>query len=90
MKDVAVYFSEEANITYKELQGRVSEQKKKGMENSQEMQLLKAIDREKINLKKNPQGGIHIPKRNIPNPPITPKKILFVIMALLCKKHIKL
>lgn len=29
------------------------------------MQLLKAIDREKNNLKINPQHGLHIPRKNI-------------------------
>ncbi len=64
-KEVAVYFSDEANNEYKELQSRVSEQKEQGIENSFDMQLLKAIDREKLNLKLNPQKGIHIKKRNI-------------------------
>jgi len=64
-KDVVVYFSQEANSEYKWLQERVLEQKKTGIENSFDMQLLKAIDREKLNLKINPQKGIHIKKRNI-------------------------
>ncbi len=64
-KEVAVYFSDEANNEYKELQSRVSGQKEHGIGNSFDMQLLKAIDREKLNLKLNPQKGIHIKKRNI-------------------------
>lgn len=64
-KEVAVYFSDEANNEYKELQSRVSEQKERGIENSFDMQLLKAIDREKLNLKQNPQKGMHIKRMNI-------------------------
>lgn len=64
-KETNVYFSDEALKTYNELQEKALEQKKKGIENSPEMQLLKSIDREKINLKINPQKGIHILKRNI-------------------------
>ena len=64
-KDVVVYFSHEANNEYKWLRERVLEQKEQGIENSFDMQLLKAIDREKLNLKLNPQRGVHIKKRNI-------------------------
>jgi mRNA-degrading endonuclease RelE of RelBE toxin-antitoxin system len=64
-KDTVVYFSQEANSEYKRLQERVLEQKERGIENSFDAQLLKAIDREKLNLKTNPQKGIHIKKRNI-------------------------
>ena len=64
-KEINVYFSEEALATYQDLQKKASEQKNQGSENSFEIQLLKAIDRERTNLKINPQKGIHIPKRNI-------------------------
>ena len=65
-KETAVYFSEDANGMYMELQQKVLAQLRSGAGNSFEMQLLKAIDREKINLKINPQRGIAIPKRNVP------------------------
>lgn len=64
-KEIYVEFSEEAYKDYEELQKKVIEEKKQGLENSFNMQLLKAIDREKDNLKINPQHGIHIPRRNI-------------------------
>lgn len=64
-KEVWVEFSEEANNDYNELQRQVLLEKQQGTENSFNMQLLKAIDREKNNLKIDPQHGIHIPRRNI-------------------------
>ena len=65
-KEVQVYFSDDANGMYKELQKRALEQKMQGAENSFEIQLLKSIDREIGNLKIDPQKGRHIPRRNIP------------------------
>ncbi len=65
-KEVHVYFSDDANGMYQELQKRVLEQKKQGTENSFEIQLLKSIDREIGNLKIDPQKGRHIPRRNVP------------------------
>ena len=65
-KEVHVYFSEEANATYQELQKRALEQRKRWVENSFEIQLLKAIDREINNLKINPQKGLLIKKKYIP------------------------
>ena len=65
-KEVHVYFSDDANGMYQELQKRALEQKKQGTENSFEIQLLKSIDREIGNLKIDPQKGKHIPRRNIP------------------------
>jgi len=64
-KEIFVEFSEDADKDYEELQKNVLEEKKKGLENSFNMQLLKAIDREKDNLKINPQHGIHITRKNI-------------------------
>jgi hypothetical protein len=64
-KDVEIYFSEDANGMYEELQERILEQKRQGIENSSDMQLLRSIEREKENLKINPQRGIAIPKRNV-------------------------
>ena len=65
-KEVHVYFSDDAHVMYKELQSNALEQRKKGLENSSEIQLLKSIDREISNLKIDPQKGKHIPRRNIP------------------------
>ena len=65
-KEVHVYFSDDANGMYQELQKRALEQKKQGTENSFEIQLLKSIDREIGNLKIDPQKGRHIPRRNVP------------------------
>ena len=64
-KEVWVEFSEEANNDYNELQKQVLLEKQQGKENSFNMQLLKAIGREKNNLKIDPQHGTHIPRRNI-------------------------
>jgi len=64
-KEVWVEFSEDAASDYKELQEKVLEEKKQGIENSSNMQLLKAIDREKNNVKIDPQYGAHISRRNI-------------------------
>ena len=68
-KDVVVHFSKEANEVYTQLQEKVANQRKQGTQNSSDMQLLKSIDREKENLKRDPQSGIHIPRANIPNRP---------------------
>jgi len=59
-KEVQVSFSHDADSMYKELQSKAAEQKKAGIENSLEIQLLKAIDREIENLKINPQKGLPI------------------------------
>lgn len=64
-REVWVEFSEDAASDYKELQEKVLDEKKQGLENSPNMQLLKAIDREKNNVKIDPQYGAHIPRRNI-------------------------
>lgn len=66
MKEVWVQFSEQANIEYQQLQQQVLQEQQGGKDNSFNMQLLKAIEREKINLKINPQIGTHIPRKNIP------------------------
>jgi hypothetical protein len=64
-KEIWVDFSEEADKSYLELQEKVLEEKKRRVENSFNTQLLKAIEREKNNLKIDPQYGIHIPRKNI-------------------------
>ncbi|HLD04088.1 MAG TPA: hypothetical protein VJG90_00050 [Candidatus Nanoarchaeia archaeon] len=65
-KEVQVQFSEEANAEYGELQKQVLEEKKEGKETTFNMQLLKAIEREKNNLQIDPQHGTHIPRKYIP------------------------
>ena len=64
-KEVHVYFSEDANSMYKDLQNRALEQRKGGIENSFDMQLLRAIDREINNLKIDPQKGLPIKRSYI-------------------------
>lgn len=66
-KEIWIKFSEDANDSYKKLQVKVLEEKRNNIKNSFNVQLLKAIDREKFNLKIDPQHGIHIPRKNIPN-----------------------
>jgi len=64
-RQIWVKFSEEFNKQYRELQVKVLEEKKKGIDKSFYQQLLKAIDKETDNLKTDPQQGIHIPHRYI-------------------------
>ena len=64
-KEIWIEFSEDADFEYGEIQKKVIEEKKQGIENSLNMQLLKAIERTKNNLKINPQFGVHIPRKNI-------------------------
>ena len=66
MKEVWIQFSEEANAEYNELQKQALDEQTQGNSNSFNQQLLKAIEREKINLKLNPQVGTHIPRQYIP------------------------
>ena len=47
MKDVWIQFSEEANLEYTTVQKQVIDEQQQGKENSFNMQLLKAIEREK-------------------------------------------
>jgi hypothetical protein len=66
VKVIRVILSEEANEQYEELNRVVGEEIKKGIKKSIHQQLLKSI-KHKINLlRKNPQAGIHIPKKLIP------------------------
>ena len=65
-KEVWVEFSEKTYNNYLELQKQAFLDKQQGKQNSFNIQLLKAIEREKNNLKINPQYGIHIPRKNIP------------------------
>ncbi|MGE0792788.1 MAG: hypothetical protein AB7V77_01250 [Candidatus Woesearchaeota archaeon] len=67
MKDKQIWidFSEEVDADYKELQKKVLQEKEEGFNTSFNIQLLKSIDREKNNIKIDPQYGTHIPRRNI-------------------------
>lgn len=64
-KEIWVEFSEDAANDYKELQETVINEKERGIENSQNMQLYKSIERAKNNLKIDPQFGIHIPRKYV-------------------------
>lgn len=66
MKEIWVDFSEEADKEYNALQEQVLLEQKQGKENTFHAQLLKAIEREKNNLKIDPQHGTHIPRKYIP------------------------
>ena len=66
MKEVWVQYSEEASSEYAALQKQVLFEQRQGKTNSFNQQLLKAIDREKNNLKIDPQTGQHIPRKHIP------------------------
>lgn len=59
-------FLKNAYNDYRELENKVIMEQEQGITNSSSMQLLKAIEREKNNLKFDPQHGIHIPRKNIP------------------------
>lgn len=56
-KEIWVEFSEDANNDYRELQKKVLQEREQGIENSFNMQLLKSIDKEKDNVKIDPQYG---------------------------------
>lgn len=64
-KEIWVSFSEDADQGYQELQKKVIGEKERGLENSNNTQLLKSIERAKNNLKIDPQFGIHIPRKVI-------------------------
>ena len=64
-KEIWVEFSEDADLDHQELQKKLLQEKEQGIENSSNMQLLKSIDREKDNIKIDPQHGTHIPRRNV-------------------------
>lgn len=66
-KGVKVSFSPEFDREYSELLEEVNSERKGGIENSFNNQLLKAIDRTVDLLKIQPDYGIHLPKNRIPN-----------------------
>ncbi|MBU1939144.1 MAG: hypothetical protein ABH854_00265 [Candidatus Diapherotrites archaeon] len=65
-KEIKVSHSSEFDKEYSELVEVVSAEKKKGVENSFNNQLLKAIGRKIDLLKIQPDCGIHVPKNRIP------------------------
>ena len=65
-KELKVSFSPEAFLFYKNLEKTAEEERARGKESSFSQQLLRAIEREKINLNLYPETGIHIPKKLIP------------------------
>ena len=66
MKEIKVYFSDEFNIEYNILLETIKKEKDKGVENSYNFQLLKAIDRTIEQLKLDPGYGVNVPKNLIP------------------------
>ena len=66
LKEIKVSFSEEFNRQYNLLLSEVKKEKIKGIKNSLNFQLLKAIDRTLDILKIDPDYGINIPKNLIP------------------------
>ena len=62
----SVEFSENAYEDYRLLQNKVLEDKERGLENSFNIQLLKTVNRERDNLKIDPQHGTYIPRKYIP------------------------
>ena len=65
-KEIKILFSPEFGQEYNALMKEIEQEQKKGIKNSFNSQLLKAIDRTIEQLKINPQYGIHIPKKLIP------------------------
>ena len=65
-KELKVSFSPEAFLFYNNLQRTAEEEKTRSKESSFSQQLLRAIEREKGNLKLDPERGVHIPKKLIP------------------------
>lgn len=61
--EVHVLFSEEALSSQVALEKEIEKERKEGIRKSFNQQLLKAIEREKTNLKFNPMHGIHIPRK---------------------------
>ena len=70
MKDnrrVRLILKGQAKTEFEELNRIVGEQQAKGINNSDEMQLLKAIKQKTELIKENPMYGANIPKKLIPN-----------------------
>ena len=65
-KELKVSFSPKAFLFYKNIQKEVEEERARGKNSSFSQQLIKAVEREKDNLKTDPETGIHIPKKLIP------------------------
>ncbi len=67
MKTIKVILKSQARKEYETLSKLVQEQRKEGKTNSEEIQLLKSIDKKVEILKYNPAYGKNIPKKLIPN-----------------------
>ena len=65
-KPIRLILTGQAKEEYELLRGVVEEQKKKGIANSEEIQLLKSIDNKVEQLKLNPVYGQSVPKNLIP------------------------
>jgi len=66
MRPVKVSFIDDAADEWERLNKVVAEEKSKGMENSENQQLLKSIKQKIKLIKMNPQYGSSVPKRIIP------------------------
>lgn len=65
-KPVAVVIAEDILPAYRKLVETVGEEKRMGVANSEDQQLLKSIEQKIAYLKTDPQAGIAIPKKQIP------------------------
>lgn len=65
MPDATVQFTEKMQEIYNDLTERAKQDHLAGKTNSQNIQLLKALDAKLDVLKWNPQSGQHVPRRNI-------------------------
>ncbi len=65
-RNIQVILRDQARTEYEELMRIVEEQKRKGRTNSDEMRLLKSIDKKVALLKYNPVYGQSVPKALIP------------------------
>ena len=65
-RGIRVILKDQAKEEYESLLSIAAEQKKKGRNNSEEMQLLKSIENKVAILKYNPAYGQNIPKKLIP------------------------
>ena len=66
MKTIRIILSEDAKEQFEELNRTAGEENKRGIENSEKQQLLRKIQWAVELLKENPQFGIHIKKKLIP------------------------
>lgn len=67
MRDIRVIIVDQAKVEFEGLNSIVGEQKSKGIENSEEMQLLNAIKKKSEIIKLNPEYGDKIPRKYWPD-----------------------